>query len=53
MSLEPHERQTRRLPTAGTARLGPTLLIRWHLQDLPDDTERTRNDAIEALQGTT
>ncbi len=28
------------------------LLIRWHLQDLPDDTERARNDAIEALQGT-
>ena len=28
------------------------LLIRWHLQDLPDDLECVRNDAIEALQGT-
>ena len=29
-----------------------SLLIRWHLQDLPDDMERSRNEAIEALQGT-
>ena len=28
------------------------LLIRWHLQDLPDNVERARNDAVEALQGT-
>ena len=28
------------------------LLIRWHLVDLPDDAERARNDAIEALQQT-
>ena len=40
------------LPVAGPANLQRDMLLRWHEQDPPDDTERWRNFVIEGLQGT-
>ena len=34
------------------ASLQRDMLLRWHEQDPPDDTERWRNFVIEGLQGT-
>jgi endonuclease I len=37
---------------ARIAKDGVETLYRWHLQDPPNDWERTRNDRIAAVQGT-